>query len=566
MGQVLVDDPLARFWDRSWTPMRQIMAGADRLSPEGRARVAARIEGAVRGFAAPTDKRPALRRLFSFLSQVEVIAIEVPLSAMPSAPADLLPLFERQLEDEVFHSLVFAELARTLGGLDAPIPEAEHLLQQIRDQEDPETTAVLLNAIAEAWIENLFEHAATWGIADQVFSIVLQDEARHVHEAAIHAAGVDARKVEPAVRMFEGELFKLAQHPRVLLPVLGAAGEGAFRALSFSFVDVHKSALASVGLAPDPAFMTMEELRSKEEELPMFREALRATPVEAESQWRRTALEIWDTPRHPVMNGWFDVRLDHVPRRLLTPLMVAAVGQVWAEYSRMNRYVWAGRLWEPATVNVGVRVALGSDNESLSTIVVPNADERSVRDIVRILEAGVGTMNELGSEVAGIKPDPEAEALATILRDDELMSMIPPESVTCPVTISNVGRAGLQAGFGSMPGALGQSVELIMGRVEKRPQWTGFRYKPVDTVTIGAGADHRVVDGNHCAEAMKRIQAALGPENVRKILLRADTLGPDDEVSAALERATGISADSARVMMSCKLPVWLGWLCWMFKK
>lgn len=575
MSRAVHADPLEAYLDRSWPPMRHIAAGANRLDEAGRERVARRVAGLVSAFKPPAEKRAPLRRLFSFLSQVEVIAIEVPLAALPSASDEMRPLFERQLEDEVFHSLVFAELARSLGGLDAPVPEAERLLDQIRTQADPKTTAVLLNAIAEGWIENLFEHAATWGVADEVFGVVLADEARHVEEAMLHADGVDATHVEGAVRRFEEDLFRLAQHPRVLLPVLASAGERAFQELSLSFVNVHKRALQTVGLEPDPAFSQLEQLgdagdasaeADAAEAGPFLRDALRPTRIEPESQWRRTALEIWDAPRNPVMLGWFDVRVDHIPHRLLTAMMVAAVGKVWAEYPRMNRYTWAGELWEPAQVNVGVRVALGDSGEALSTIVVPSADERSVDDIRRIIDAGLARMNEFGEEAERIVPDPEAEALSTVLRDGELMAMVPPETVTCPVTVSNVGRAGLQGGFGAMPGALGQSVEFAMGRIDKRPHWNGWRYKPADTVTIGAGADHRVVDGPHCAEAMRRIADALSPEGARELLLRPDTLGPDEDVQAAIEEATGFTTEQGRIMMSCKLPVWLGWLCWMFKK
>lgn len=568
MVQVGHEEPLESLIDKDWGPMRHVQEGADRLGAEGRLRVARRVAATVARFPVAHPKGPALRRLFSFLSQVEVIAIEVPIAAMPGAGPETRPLLQRQLEDEVFHALVFAVLAKRLGGLDTPIAEAERLLDRIRNEPDPKTTAILLNAIAEGWIENLFDHAATWGIADEVFQTILADEARHVQEALQHASGVDASHVERSVRAFEADLFGLSQHPRVVLPILTVAGEDAFRRLSASFLQVHTRALRTVGLEPDPAIVTLDEQVDGLDISAWMRDDLRPRKVEPETQWRRTALQIWDTPRHPVMMGWFDVRVDHFPRKLITPIMVAAVGQVWAEYPRMNRYTWAGEVWEPAGVNVGVRIALGDREvpEALSTIVIPNADTRSLNDIVRILQAGVARMNEVGAEVEQVTVDPEAEALATILTDKELMDMVPPESVTCPVTVSNLGRAGLMAGFGSMPGSLGQSVELVIGRVEKRPVWTGWRYAPRDVVTLAAGADHRVVDGNHCAEAIRRIDAALGPQSVRRILARPDTLEPETEVEEQVLGALGITQQSAQVFASCKLPFWLGWMCWLFKK
>lgn len=559
-------DELAEHIDGAWPPMAHVRRGAERLGPEGRALVAARIRDSLARFRPPpAGKTAALRRFCSFLSQVEVIAIEVPLSAMPTARPEVLPLLERQLADEVFHAALFAALAKRLGGLDRPIPEAERLLDQIRQQEDPRTTAVLLNLLAEGWIENLFDHAAEWGVADEMFRIVLEDESRHVEEAHEHAEGMDVQAVEKAVRAFEGELFRLVQHPRVMLPTLALAGEANFRRLGESFLEVHKNALAEVGLQPQPSVTDLEEaFRSAEasDASAAYRDGPpRPTRIEPESQWRRTAMELWDTPRDPSMSGWVELRVDHIPKRLLTPVFIAAIGKVWAEYPRVNRYTMGGETWQPATVNVGVRVVLGDKTEALSSVPIVEADKRSVRDIARLLQASVARLNDLGPRLEGMVPDAEAENLRSILRDEELMGMVPPETVVCPVTISNVGKAGLYAGFGAMPGALGQSVELIIGRREKRPQWTGWRYKPVDTVILGCTADHRVIDGPHAAEAIRRIRDALSPESVREILARPDTI-----TSAEIPESLLGMQEKAQLILSCKAPFWLGWLCWLFKK
>ncbi len=565
---------LFRHLDMAWPPMAHVRRGAERLGPEGVARVSQRLDEALASFTLPsraregTDMhatRAALRRFFSFLSQVEVIAIEVPLSALPTASDEMRPLLENQLADEVFHAALFAALARRVGGLDRPIPEAERLLDQIRSQEDAKTTAILLNLLAEGWIENLFDHAATWGVADDVFNIVLEDESRHVEEAMAHAEGVDVAHVETAVRAFEDELFRIAQHPRVMLPILTLAGESKFRALTASFLEVHKKALGEIGLAPATAVQemarTLEELAIPGEDAPAP-----PTRVEPESQWRRTALELWDSPRNPVMHGWLDVRVDHVPREDLTPLLVAAVGRVWADYPRINRFTVGGVLYRPSSVNVGVRVAVGDKGEALSTIVVPDADKRSLADIRRILRAGVKRMNSLGGAAEGIRPDADSESLSSVLRDEELMGMIPAETVTCPVTVSNVGRAGLSAGVGAMPGALGQSVEIIAGRVEKKPVWHGWRYKPTDSLTLGCSADHRLIDGPHAAEAINRLERALSAEGVAEIRARPDTIPADADLGARALENIGISHERGVLLLSCKLPWWLGWMCWLFKK
>ncbi|HWH09311.1 MAG TPA: 2-oxo acid dehydrogenase subunit E2, partial [Candidatus Thermoplasmatota archaeon] len=517
---------LEQYVDAAWPPMAHVRRGWARLDEANRALVLRRLDETLARFRPATgaDLR-ALRRFFSFLSQVEVIAIEVPLSALPTARDEVRPLLERQLADEVFHAAVFAALARRLGGLDRPLPEAERVLDHIRRQEDPRTTAVLLNLVAEGWIENLFDHAVTWGVADEVFRIVLEDESRHVEEAHQHAEGVDLQRVGEAVRAFEQDLFRLAQHPRVLLPVVALAGEERFQALGRSFLEVHASALAEAGVAPSEPLV---RLRAAVDEAASAQPPPRPREVEPATQWRRTALELWDTPRSPVMNGWCEVRVDHVPRRLLTAVVVAAMGKVWRELPRMNRYVAGGRVWAPEGVHVGVRVALGDKGEALSTVVVPDADRRSVQDVRRLVQEGTRRMNEAGAGIERVGPGADDEPLRAVLRDEELMAFVPPGTVAAPVTVSNVGKAGLYAGWGAMPGALGQSLEVVIGRVEKRPQWTGWRYKPVDTVVVCFSADHRVFDGQHVAEAMARFREAMSPAGVRELLDRPDTLTEAD--------------------------------------
>ena len=553
-----VEEGLQPYVDAAWPPMAHVRRGWARLGAENRALVLRRLDETLARFRpAPHADPRALRRFFSFLSQVEVIAIEVPLSALPTARPEVAPLLERQLADEVFHAAVFAALARRVGGLDKPLPEAERVLDHIRRQDDPRTTAVLLNLVAEGWIENLFDHAVTWGVADDVFRIVLEDESRHVEEAHQHAEGVDLQRVGEAVRSFEADLFRLAQHPRVMLPIVALAGEDKFQALARSFLDVHAGALAEAGLPPSEPLV---RLRAAVEDAARVEAPPRPREVEPATQWRRTALELWDAPRSPVMNGWCEVRVDHVPRRLLTAVVVAAVGRVWREFPRVNRYVAGGRVWAPGAVNVGVRVAIGDKGEALSTVVVPDADRRSVEDVRRLVREGTRRMNEAGQGVEVQGPDADDEPLRSVLRDEELMAFVPPGTVAAPVTVSNVGKAGLYAGWGAMPGALGQSLEVIIGRVEKRPQWTGWRYKPVDTVTICFSADHRVFDGQHVAEAMQRFRDAMRPQGVRELLARPDTLGEEE----AARVATG--AQQAQLLLSCKAPFWAGWLCWLFKK
>jgi hypothetical protein len=551
--------------DPDWPPLDDVREGWQALDEDGRARVRRRLAAVLAEIELDDEaNEAAVRGFLSFLAQVEPIAIDVPLQALADAEGEDARLHERQLADEVFHALLFAHLAERHGGLAEPIGAAEDLLAEIRAPEDPAHRAVLLNLIAEAWFETLFEHAAEWGLADQVFEIALADEERHVEEGHVHAADVDPEEIEDLVRDFEEKLFALVQHPRILLPILELAGEDAVRDLSRAYLATHEQALAEIGLEPPEA---VDEMAHTLAELENDTDGIGTpTRIDPETNWRQTALHLWDTPRNPVMHGWFDVETEPIPDELLTPIAVAAVGRVWHEYPRVNRYTLGDEIYEPDGVNVGVRVTLGDDHEALSTIVVPDAHERSVTDIQRILEAGVHEMNRLGRQLEPIDPTEETEPLRAVLRDEELMSMVPPETVAAPVTVANSGPSGMVAGFGAMPGALGQSVEFVLGRIEQRPSWNGDRYVPADHVTVGCSADHRVIDGHHAGRTMDRLQTALSEDAVDEILTRDDTIPADADLGDVALSPVGMGTQQVELMMSCKLPFWLGWMCWLFKK
>jgi len=89
---------------------------------------------------------------------------------------------------------------------------------------------------------------------------------------------------------------------------------------------------------------------------------------------------------------------------------------------------------------------------------------------------------------------------------------------------------------------------------------------PGDKVTIGASADHHVVDGHHSAQAMERIKNALDEPGVQRILEREDTIPDDADVGDAALGEAGVDPRQAQILISCKSPIWFGWLCWLFKK
>src|SRR5690606_18845253 len=62
----------------------------------------------------------------------------------------------------------------------------EILCNFIRDEECPKVAVILLNLLAEGWIEEIFHSLQQKGIAPRVFEEILRDEHRHVCEADLY--------------------------------------------------------------------------------------------------------------------------------------------------------------------------------------------------------------------------------------------------------------------------------------------------------------------------------------------------------------------------------------------
>lgn len=516
-------DPVGSLIRPDWPPLRHVRAGWAALTEEERQVVRDRLEAITPHLPRPSpQQRGPMLHFFAFLAQVETIAIEIPMRFLDHCPEDVRPMLRRQLVDEVFHSTLFARIAHDLAHPGArppaPLPTAEVLLDQIRAEEDLGITATMLNLVAEGWIETLFRHARRWGIADPVFQTVLEDEARHVHEATDYAVDIDMDRAKAAVEMLEEGLMEVGAEPTVGLAMLHLAGPDAYRLLTKDLHRSHRRHLGEVGMEPGKDWvMAVEGL-----ERMLEAQGMEPPSVVEDTPWMTMARSIWDTPRDPTMQGSFDLRIGHVPKRMLTPVFVAAVGRAWAKHPQFNRVLAQDRIWQLPRVNVGVRVMVADDE--LATVVITEADKRSPKDIARMLEDG---MKQLQALHARRPRGDDAAGREERVLDPELGTWMPPGEAHFSVGVSNVGKFGLEEGAGAFTGAMTPSTDLTIGRRTKKPTWRGVAYLPAWHVPIGALQDHRVFDGRAAGNAMQAIQQEMRPKAVRAILKAPDTI-PDD--------------------------------------
>ena len=135
----------------------------------------------------PDDIARAYSQLLTFLTEVEMIATDVPAKWMGRLNADFFEVknfISTQVMDEARHAEVFRKRALTTGyGLMRASPHNEGNLKFLRDADSFSESSTTLHLQAEGMVLTMFrfsEYIAPTDGDKKLFRLVMQDEARHV--------------------------------------------------------------------------------------------------------------------------------------------------------------------------------------------------------------------------------------------------------------------------------------------------------------------------------------------------------------------------------------------------
>ena len=158
------------------------------------------------------------------------------------------------------------------------------------------------------------------------------------------------------------------------------------------------------------------------------------------------------------------------------------------------------------------------EDGELATIVITEANTRSVGDIVKMLERGYGFLRDSRRTLrAGVE---ESEPSRQYFDELSLLSQIPSKY---SVALSNVGKFGLTSGSGALS-ACSASTEVTVGERRRLPKWYGVSYFPAWHVTLGCLQDHRAMDGQEAGVAMRLMRRELSRSAIRKLRRASDTI------------------------------------------
>jgi hypothetical protein len=448
---------------------------------------------------------------FSMLAQLEVLAIQIPLKFESRMST---PLFRQrmrtQLLDEIFHGLVFTKIVYLLCEPYASPPAYNNSFEQfcdfIRNETCPKIAVVLLNLIAECWIEELFYALRKSDVAPEVFDIILEDEHRHVCEADLYCEiGLPEKEaVIPKLEYLEEQLltnvffqYKYVTSLRALL------GVQASRDYVDSIHKKHTHQLSKIGLVPGKTWRLFMRIRSDvmqniQEYLPIH-QAVDMTPM------RKLFMNIWDAPGDPTMVAHFNVDVTCLdvfnkkfPPETLTTLMMQSLSQLLMDHESLRKFLVHKAFYQSQVAYISLVVKLPNCGDHFGSIIFANAHTLSssalffqVRQAVRLMVYCYKKREQLETE------HPHLKLMSDHIYTEYSTGVYPyPEIANPSVSLTNLG------GFGyahiKSPLLKNESMKFTLLDVERKQVWNKKSnvFEVRDLLSVSVSADHRIADGN----------------------------------------------------------------------
>lgn len=458
--------------------------------------------------------------IFTLLSQLEVIALQLPIRALPALKNKAQrKMMRQQLVDEVFHAMLFTKIAYELATPYNYLPKHNHCIDNIRsiirDEKDLGTAIVLLNIIAESWFEELLITLNEKNIAPKVVLTVLEDEQRHVKEAELYKAiGLPSKKyLEEKIKNLEAELLGdlLFQHEysQAMAHALGAKG---CRTLMQRIHATHTRQLKSLDIQPHEkwelhinTFMTF--IGKPEND---FKEDSLQTP----SITRQALMTAWDTPVDPTMFAMFSLNVSRLetfenkyPPQTLTGLMLQAMAKISKENHTLRHYVSHNKMYNMEENHIHLVISLPGEKNHLALLKLKDVHEASLEHLSEAVQNYVEVMSYARYQ-ADILLKEHPRLLTDFYKDvlpdpnNIFQDIYMPQAM---ITLTNVGPWGGEQCLS--PLLPNEVLKLTMSQVERKQVWNNKikSFEIQDRLPIGLSADHRAFDGNMGTPKMLQI-------------------------------------------------------------
>lgn len=448
---------------------------------------------------------------FSLLAQLEVLAIQIPLKFESEMPTlEFKQRMRAQLLDEVFHGLVFTRILYELITPYAMPPaynqEVEALCNFIREETCPKVAVVLLNLVGEALIEELFRAFYKADIAPSVFSVILEDEHRHVCEAELYREiGLpSSEELTSKLALLEEKLLSslFFKYPYVnaLVALLSLAGIEDLLAI---LDEKHKRQLKNLKLSPGKPWRFW--LGSRHFLLPQIKQYMEQShPVEM-SPTRQLLMSQWKDPSDPTMVAEFDIninRLDFFNKKYrpetLTMLMLKALSQAVSTSPLYRTYLSHHRLYQSDETYVALVVKLPDCGDHLGTIIFKECHKTPIESLIDRVKMNLKMMVYCYQRRLALEQEhPDFAVLMDEAMHEIATGVYPyPMAGNPMVSLSNNGFAGYTRA--KSPLRVNEALKLTLLAVQRKPVWNeaSQAFEPQDSLPVSVSADHRIFNGD----------------------------------------------------------------------
>jgi hypothetical protein len=452
---------------------------------------------------------------FSLLAQLEVLAIQVPLRFEEKMST---PLFKQQMRtqllDEIFHGMVFTKIVYLLCEPYHSPPAyneyIEGLCDFIRNEDCPKVGVVLLNLVAEGWIEEIFKSLYKQNIAPRVFDVILEDEHRHVCEADLYQEiGIPDRELlSKKLETLEGLLLNsLSLQPKYASAVSVLLGAPATHSFILTLNEKHIKQLKKIKLVPSRQWQLLMQMgleifsRLEPYTDKIYKEIheVEMTPI------RKAFMTQWNAPGDPTMVCQFNMDISCLdffgkkyPAETLTTLMMQALSQQLTTVDSFRNFLSYKKMYQSRSAFVAVVVKLPGCGDHVGNIIFKDCHEITVQVLAARIRHVLQMMVYCYMRREQIEKDhPHVKHnLDKVYYDAAHDAYAYPVSGSPVVSISSIGFCGYSQAVSPLRKT--ESLKLTLLTVERKPVWsnTTQSFEAKDMLPVSISADHRIFDGN----------------------------------------------------------------------
>lgn len=256
-------------------------------------------------------------------------------------------------------------------------------------------------------------------------------------------------------------------------------------------------------------------------------QGLRPVPV---SPWRKISLGTWRITGDSSVYGMTEINVEPALQYLeklskeknikmtLTHYVARAIALTFRDHPQINSIVRWGKLYRRDNVDIFLHVAMDTQGEDLSGIVIRNLDKKTLIEVAdelnekvnKLKKEGDPSFNKIKNTIKYVPPFVLRHALdlvGFILYSLNLWS--PALNVARDpfgsAMVTNIGSLGADFAFTPIPYYSRVPFILSIGAVKESP-WVDPETKNIIVqrlVKLGVTFDHRIIDGVHAANMSK---------------------------------------------------------------